>query len=63
MSGAQMFSLSLDARATGSELIQKAARATGLRLRNLTLRLKTAHKPYTIWSFGPKHLKHESLEP
>ena len=29
----------------------------------LTLRLKIAQKPYTVWSLGPKALKYESLEP
>ena len=26
-------------------------------------RLKTAQRPYTVWSLGPKALKYESLEP
>ena len=28
-----------------------------------SLRLKTAQKPYIIWSLGPKALKYESSEP
>ena len=29
----------------------------------LTLRLKTAQKPYIVWSLGPKALKYGSSEP